>query len=289
MTWSLVWEVTSDLLLPVRFAKPGQVSFTSFEVFVEWRNRAHTPAAMNHFTSVLDDADDDTVAIIIQCHLADLAPIADAATDYDLATELYRKELEEYKLLRGLTADQDVSVADDTAYMQTPNPMTASQFQCNSCLESYAAEGGFTTPCHHFYCDQDLATLFRTAMHDRSFYPPKCCGTEIMFDEVKPLLSDELARQFADKKPELDDRNPMYCSSSTCSSYISHELRGEDSVTCGCGTITCTSCKNTAHAGDCPEDEALRLTLALAEREGWRRCNECKRLVELSIGCYHMT
>ena len=29
--------------------------------------------------------------------------------------------------------------------------------------------------------------------------------------------------------------------------------------------------------------------LALAESEGWKRCPGCGHLVELSVGCYHMT
>lgn len=40
---------------------------------------------------------------------------------------------------------------------------------------------------------------------------------------------------------------------------------------------------------DCPEDFGLEATLEEAERQGWRRCYKCRALVELTVGCRHIT
>ncbi|EAW06656.1 uncharacterized protein ACLA_083510 [Aspergillus clavatus NRRL 1] len=46
-------------------------------------------------------------------------------------------------------------------------------------------------------------------------------------------------------------------------------------------------CKRAAHEGDCPdEDEEV---LQLSEREGWRRCFQCRKVIELGVGCNHIT
>lgn len=48
-------------------------------------------------------------------------------------------------------------------------------------------------------------------------------------------------------------------------------------------------CKNTFHRDDCAADPSLLATLVLATSQGWQRCFACKALVELIVGCYHMT
>jgi hypothetical protein len=48
-------------------------------------------------------------------------------------------------------------------------------------------------------------------------------------------------------------------------------------------------CKRTAHLGDCPSDSTLQEVLALAAENGWRRCDGCKVVVELTMGCNHIT
>jgi hypothetical protein len=46
-----------------------------------------------------------------------------------------------------------------------------------------------------------------------------------------------------------------------------------------------------AHAAgvECPQDFGLEATLEEAERQGWRRCYQCRALVELTVGCRHIT
>lgn len=57
-----------------------------------------------------------------------------------------------------------------------------------------------------------------------------------------------------------------------------------------CRRTTCSICKATSHGIlDCPKDEATTAVLTAADEAGWSRCYRCRALVELTIGCYHIT
>lgn len=49
------------------------------------------------------------------------------------------------------------------------------------------------------------------------------------------------------------------------------------------------NCKARAHTGDCLNDPATRKLIAVAQENGWQRCYSCWRMVELEIGCNHIT
>ena len=75
-----------------------------------------------------------------------------------------------------------------------------------------------------------------------------------------------------------------------CSAFIRVENIENERATCPvCAEVTCTMCKAEAHTGDCPADTALQLVLDTANENGWQRCYGCRRLVELDIGCNHIT
>ena len=53
---------------------------------------------------------------------------------------------------------------------------------------------------------------------------------------------------------------------------------------------TCSFCKGASHNGlECPKDEATKTVLAVARQAGWTRCYQCRTMIELTHGCYHMT
>lgn len=57
-----------------------------------------------------------------------------------------------------------------------------------------------------------------------------------------------------------------------------------------CQTKTCALCKAANHEReDCPKDEATAAVLATAKEAGWTRCYRCRSMVELTLGCFHMT
>jgi hypothetical protein len=94
---------------------------------------------------------------------------------------------------------------------------------------------------------------------------------------------------FEKKKVEYETVNRTYCSNQRCSQFIPPFCIDDDDATCNdCGHLTCATCKASAHAGPCGGDAETQGLLALAEREGWRRCSKCGRMIELSIGCNSM-
>lgn len=50
-------------------------------------------------------------------------------------------------------------------------------------------------------------------------------------------------------------------------------------------------CKRAAHriGQDCPSDRELEVILEMGEKYGWRRCYNCRTLIELTQGCSHIT
>ncbi len=93
----------------------------------------------------------------------------------------------------------------------------------------------------------------------------------------------------------LKPENRWYCPNTECGKWIPpsklHRLRILGARCPSCDTRICGYCRGMAHeAGiDCPEDFGLEATLEEAERQGWRRCCKCRALVELTVGCRHIT
>ena len=138
---------------------------------------------------------------------------------------------------------------------------------------------------------QGLANLFTMASKDETLFPPWCCGP-ILFDIISGHLSfDQLHRlHFAAMEFSNPPVNRTYCADPNCATFI---LPGHVHAGIGdcqeCHKMTCTICKQAAHEGDCPEDPAVQATLTLAQELKWRQCGQCQRMVELNLGCNHIT
>lgn len=164
------------------------------------------------------------------------------------------------------------------------------EIQCVACREDKRFFDVIEGHCGHGYCKPCLQELFYQACRDESLFPPRCCREPFELRDVQIFLTKELKDQFERAKGEFDTRDRTYCSRITCSAFIpAHSLEGDTATCSACGTETCTICKSLAHEGDCPDDSALRETLELAVEQGWQRCCACRRLIELDVGCNHMT
>lgn len=162
--------------------------------------------------------------------------------------------------------------------------------QCVSCLERVAALRTFTSPCGHVYCNLCTKQLFVNATNDEDLYPPRCCGNVIPAGIALRLLSYKELTAFSARGIEYVAIERVYCADSACSTFIPPWLITGEAANCPtCGKTTHTLCKSLEHPDqDCPSDEQLQQVLNLGESEGWRRCFNCRTMVELGQGCNHM-
>ncbi|KAL6304237.1 hypothetical protein BKA93DRAFT_301530 [Sparassis latifolia] len=145
-------------------------------------------------------------------------------------------------------------------------------------------------PCGHFYDVGCLMDLFRSATVDESLFPPRCCQQPFAFNEVRCYLGAELSASFEAKAVEFSTANRLYCHRPTCSAFLGSKTADVTSRTClKCFSQTCGRCKEAAHGTLSCTDADDASILALAQEAGWKRCPRCRHMVELAIGCYHMT
>lgn len=164
------------------------------------------------------------------------------------------------------------------------------RYECVACGQHHRAFETFRTSCGHDYCQACLSELFNLSTMDETLFPPRCCRQPISLTAARLYLSSDLVRRFQQKAIEFQSSDRTYCSQPTCSMFITAaDIDGERATCTACLQQTCTICKGNSHDGDCPQDTATQQVLAAAAAEGWQRCYNCRRLVELDIGCNHMT
>ncbi|KAK8175100.1 hypothetical protein IWX90DRAFT_475043 [Phyllosticta citrichinensis] len=163
--------------------------------------------------------------------------------------------------------------------------------QCAACLEDKKHFECARTPCGHYYCADCIEHLFLDAVKDETLYPPRCCRTEIPLDSARKFLSMRTERDFMRKAPEWETKNRTYCARPKCSAWIRpHRIRNDLADCPSCRSRTCTICKAGAHGDrDCPQDKETQQLLEMGQDNKWQRCHQCRRLISLSSGCYHMT
>ena len=170
-----------------------------------------------------------------------------------------------------------------------PKSSTTTSRRCIVCDLTKPLFDVCQTPCGHFYCQECIERLFELSTSDETMFPPRCCRKNIPLQSVQIFLSAAIVRNFEEKSLELKTSGRIYCSRPGCSLFIAAaNITGEQATCQDCGTQTCTICKNNIHNGDCPQDAATQQVLETAREQGWQRCYNCRRLVELEVGCSHM-
>ena len=171
---------------------------------------------------------------------------------------------------------------------------------CVSCMDPIRGVE-IQTPCNHYYDKDCILALFEAATRDESLFPPRCCQRRIPVASVQPYMSPEALAQFRNRTNELRVEKRVYCAKLSCSRFLGAQYEGvlpsilAPSLKCsapGCGTSTCSWCKNEVTAGRrhrCEENATDQSVLALGQASGWARCPGCETLIELVMGCYHMT
>jgi hypothetical protein len=111
-------------------------------------------------------------------------------------------------------------------------------------------------------------------------------------------MKRELADLFVEKRREFGTLKRVYCAEPACSRFLGGQKPrgwiGNTIYTCTsptCTTWTCSSCKAKAigYMHICKTDDGEAQFLEVSQREGWSRCPGCNQMIELDIGCHHMT
>jgi hypothetical protein len=144
-----------------------------------------------------------------------------------------------------------------------------------------------------------MISLFEACLRDESLFHPRCCRKRIPFSSVKRHFSPDLRVEFKEKAKEYETTDRVYCAVPRCSRFLGPRVEGKSSVAaktykCQCGEITCSRCKNACPTGikhSCSDsaDEGAETVLTLGRAQGWARCPGCRTMIELNMGCHHMT
>ncbi|KAA8650387.1 E3 ubiquitin-protein ligase [Aspergillus tanneri] len=161
---------------------------------------------------------------------------------------------------------------------------------CDSCFEKCDVPM-FAVPCGHKFCRDCTRQMFLGAIKDEELYPPRCCSNIVPPGIALRVLSYDELRAFGERAIEWTTKDRLYCAEPTCSRFIPPFAIQDDHGTClECHQQTHLPCRSFAHPGvDCPMDGALHSVLAMADAENWRRCFNCRTMVELQHGCNHIT
>lgn len=178
--------------------------------------------------------------------------------------------------------DTEESLPATETTVETSRPV------CNACMARYSEDELVQTSCTHRYCSECLKLFFTRAMKDDTLYPPKCCTANISLRLASERLSKSFVRRYKAKRLELKTRNKTYCHRPACSNFIApHSIHNGHACCQRCGFITCAYCKSAWHWGRCSEEDGTGFFEFVKATE-WKRCPECKRMVEKNDGCNHI-
>lgn len=172
--------------------------------------------------------------------------------------------------------------------------MKCSHKFCSHCMKAYV-DGKLQSSQVPIRCPQLKCKYYISAKECKSFLPVASYEMlEKTLTEANFLNSDKMYCPFPNCSVLLDPRECLSARGSSSSQL-------EDScVECPvCQRFICFECGVPWHTSmTCDEYQNLPveerdagdITLhRLAQNNSWRRCQQCRRMIELTQGCYHMT
>lgn len=187
---------------------------------------------------------------------------------------------------------------------------------CAICLENVDVLKMFSVDyCFHRFCFSCVKKNVKVQL--RQGIVPKCpfegCRSDLEIDSCTKLLTPELIEIMTQciKEARVPFTERIYCPNSRCSTLMSKcealefsEMKCKNARESGarkcikCCESFCVNCKvpwhenmscydyKSSHIYSCSKDAALD---SLAKKEGWRQCKKCSHMIELAVGCFHMT
>ncbi|KAF2806994.1 uncharacterized protein BDZ99DRAFT_348697, partial [Mytilinidion resinicola] len=163
------------------------------------------------------------------------------------------------------------------------------EYECLVCIDTFPESKMVETECGHRYCEVCINKVFDNACSGQGVFPPKCCRP-VSFTVADSLLKKATRDRTMERAKEWIEKSPVYCFEPFCARFIpSDTFHNNEGVCPKCHRKTCKFCKKMAHGGHpCLEDPEDVDVIAMANREGWKRCVQCHFLVEKIEGCEHM-
>lgn len=214
--------------------------------------------------------------------------IRDQIAALDLHDEELRASEDEQGHSDGEEWETNYSSAGEIPQLEPSEP----EYECTVCMTSYPMLETVMLSCTDIWCKECIVRIFEEATTNEGVWPPKCCRVDIPITSVFHFLSTEIRNNFFEKSAEWSVKDRTYCFLPQCSTFIEpYRIIGRYARCVRCGHKTCAECKECYHTNmPCPKldaDNAMARQVATAN--GWKQCPSCKRLVELSYGCNHMT
>ncbi|EFQ30658.1 IBR finger domain-containing protein [Colletotrichum graminicola] len=264
---------------------------------------------------LLRDMDDETLQLIVELQQADLREpqqgsfqLLDGHQDDQMALELYQNELASLEFMalgramarrieeEGVAEAEHGEPVGEAAQHLKPAEQPyqpESTAECVICREVHDTRELYENHgCQDMYCADCLRDLFEASINDESLFPPRCCGHAIPINDISgQLFSDDFVEIFHAKSVEYSTTDRTYCCIPTCSAFIPPATVHGDVGTCpDCRARVCVLCKSAEHQDHtCTQDAATQQVLQLAKENNWKRCPSCQAVVELGMGCYHIT
>ena len=149
-------------------------------------------------------------------------------------------------------------------------------------------------PCGHIYDIGCIASLVRSATSDESLFPPRCCSRPIGYNLFNALIPLDVWKAFERASQEFSviAKDRVYCPGPTCSKFLGSVKVLPRTTACPtCHISVCTHCRQRAHPLRffCKQEDETGALQGLLEQNRWQRCPNCRAVIELNHGCYHIT
>ncbi|PTB70353.1 hypothetical protein BBK36DRAFT_1137022 [Trichoderma citrinoviride] len=175
---------------------------------------------------------------------------------------------------------------------------------CISCQKPFGAESNalHKLQCGHMHCVECIRDMVNQAVQNESQMPPRCCSQPLAAPLVRTILSQDAQVTFllAVLKLNTPVEERVFCPDPACGHFIpsndAHDAKHPFDLTCfKCNGRVCAICKGAAHAvgENCPQDWELAVLKKKQQQQHdracWKRCYECRALVEMTVESPYMT
>ena len=161
--------------------------------------------------------------------------------------------------------------------------------------------------CGHSYCSGCLRHYLESAPNTKTF-PLACIGDEgackvpISIPEIRRFLQPQVFQALVEVafRSYLDQhaQELKFCTTPDCQQIYRHNPNTRKILQCpSCFSTICSACDEEAHEGMTCEERRLhkdpgeqeRLFNVWANEHGTKQCPDCRRMIEKSEGCNHIT